>query len=137
MIDDLSRYHRQILLAGFGEAGQRKLAESTAVVIGCGALGTVIADTLARAGVVTPVDRQTRRFTNFNGRCSTTKTRATRRAEAAREAPRINSQVAVTAVVDDACGNVERTAGADVLPDGADNFETYLHNDCAVKHGIP
>ena len=146
MIDDLSRYHRQILLAGFGEAGQRKLAESTAAVIGCGALGTAIADTLARAGVgrLVLIDRDFVELTNLQRQVLYDEhdaRDALPKAEAARaRLQRINSQVAVTAVVDDVhAANVERlTAGADVLLDGVDNFETrYLVNDCAVKHGIP
>ena len=51
MSHDLDRYHRQMLLPGFGEDGQRKLLGSTALIVGCGALGTVIANMLARAGV--------------------------------------------------------------------------------------
>ncbi|MCE5283646.1 MAG: ThiF family adenylyltransferase, partial [Deltaproteobacteria bacterium] len=48
---DKERYARQILFPGIGEAGQRRLLGSRAVIIGCGALGTVIANTLARAGI--------------------------------------------------------------------------------------
>ena len=48
---DLDRYHRQILLPGIGEAGQRRLMGAHALVVGCGALGTMIIDALARAGV--------------------------------------------------------------------------------------
>src|SRR5690606_21007966 len=51
MTHDLTRYHRQMLLPGFGEDGQRRLAEAKVLVLGCGALGTVVADMLARAGV--------------------------------------------------------------------------------------
>ena len=45
------RYSRQILFSPIGKEGQKKLAESNAVIIGCGALGTVIATILVRAGV--------------------------------------------------------------------------------------
>src|SRR4051812_7839705 len=48
---NLDRYARQIRFAPFGESGQRKLLESRALVCGCGALGSVIANTLVRAGV--------------------------------------------------------------------------------------
>src|SRR5579871_3923354 len=51
MDESLSRYSRQILFAGMGEAGQRRLGESRVLLCGCGALGTVLAETLARAGV--------------------------------------------------------------------------------------
>jgi len=135
-----------MLLAGFGEAGQRKLQESTAVVLGCGALGTVIADMLARAGVghLVLVDRDFVELTNLQRQILFDEqdvTDALPKAEAAKlKLARINSQVEVTAIVDDANPtNIERLiAGAEVLLDGVDNFETrYLANDCAVKHGIP
>ena len=45
------KYSRQILFAGIGEAGQERLLESSAVLVGCGALGTVAANLLVRAGV--------------------------------------------------------------------------------------
>ena len=45
------RYSRQILFAGIGEAGQRRLLASRVAIVGCGALGTVLANLLVRAGV--------------------------------------------------------------------------------------
>ena len=143
---DFSRYHRQMLLPGFGEDGQRRLAESTAVVLGCGALGTVAADMLARAGVgrLIVIDRDYVELTNLQRQVlfdEADAAEALPKAEAARrKLARINSAVEVTAVVDDInAGNIERYAGgADVIVDGLDNFETrYLANDYAVKHGIP
>ncbi len=143
---DLSRYHRQMLLAGFGEAGQRKLGDATAVVLGCGALGTVVADMLARAGVgrLVLVDRDFVELTNLQRQVLFDErdiADALPKAEAAkRKLERVNSQIEVTAVVDDLnAANVERLVeGADVLLDGVDNFETrYVANDAAVKLGIP
>src|ERR1017187_8193411 len=46
-----ARYSRQILFAEIGEAGQKRLLESSAVIVGCGALGTALANLLVRAGV--------------------------------------------------------------------------------------
>ena len=67
MINDLVRYHRQMLLPGFGEEGQRRLAESTVLLLGCGALGSVAADLLARAGVghLIIIDRDFVELTNL------------------------------------------------------------------------
>src|ERR1039457_5313461 len=45
------RYSRQILVSEIGEAGQQRLLESSAVIVGCGALGTALANLLVRAGV--------------------------------------------------------------------------------------
>lgn len=143
---DLSRYHRQMLLPGIGEAGQRRLLDATALLLGCGALGTVIADMLARAGVghLVIVDRDFIEMTNLQRQVLFDEQDVADgipKAEAARrKIARINSQVEVTAVVDDINhSNIEKlAAGADILLDGLDNFETrYLANDCAVKHGIP
>src|SRR5216683_3141770 len=56
---DHERYSRQILFPGIGESGQRKLLASHVAIVGCGALGSFQAASLARAGVghLTIVDR--------------------------------------------------------------------------------
>ncbi len=58
-MEELDRYSRQTIFAGIGPEGQRKLAAGFAVVVGCGALGTVISSALVRAGVgrVRVIDR--------------------------------------------------------------------------------
>lgn len=146
MDNDLDRYHRQALLPGFGEDGQKQLRASTALILGCGALGSSAADLLARAGVgrLVIVDRDFVELTNLQRQVLFDErdvAEAMPKAEAARrKLARINSQVEVTAIVDDLSHrNIERhAAGADILVDGLDNFETrYLANDFAVKHGVP
>jgi adenylyltransferase/sulfurtransferase len=146
MSHDLARYHRQILLPGFGEDGQRQLLGSTALLLGCGALGSVAADMLARAGVghLVIIDRDFIELTNLQRQVLFDEgdvADAIPKAEAAkRKIAKINSQVQVTAIVDDINHtNIERFAdGVDVLVDGLDNFETrYLANDLAVKNGLP
>src|SRR5437016_9696118 len=47
----MDRYHRQTLLPQIGEAGQARLASSRVLLVGCGALGSVIAEQLVRAGI--------------------------------------------------------------------------------------
>jgi len=145
-MDEFARYQRQMLLAGFGAAGQRRLRDSTVLVLGCGALGSILAETLARAGVgrLVIADRDIVELTNLQRQVlfdEADVAAAVPKAEAARKRiAEINSDVTVTAVVDDVNqGNIERIAGgADLLVDGLDNFETrYLANDYAVKHGLP
>jgi len=139
-----------MLLPGFGEAGQRKLLGSTALVVGVGALGTVIVNMLARAGVghLVIVDRDFIEMTNLQRQVLFDESdveNAIPKAEAARrKIAKINSQVKVTAIVDDVNHtNIEKLAmevagRVDVIVDGVDNFETrFLANDVAVKHGIP
>ncbi len=152
MSQDLERYHRQMLLPGFGEEGQRKLLDAKVLVVGCGALGTVIANMLARAGVghLVIVDRDFIEITNLQRQILFDENdvkEAIPKAEAAkRKIAQINSQVKVDAVVDDVNHtNIEKLATGlpgvgkvDLIMDGVDNFETrYLANDVAVKHGIP
>ena len=51
MVFDTTRYSRQVRFGPIGEAGQEKLARSRVAIVGCGALGSVSALALARAGV--------------------------------------------------------------------------------------
>lgn len=142
---DFARYHRQIILPEIGEAGQRRLLASHAAVIGCGALGSCIADGLARAGVgrLTIVDRDLLELTNLQRQVLYDEQDLADnlpKAEAARRRlVRINSAISIDAIVDDVnASNVESIIGeAQVIVDGLDNFETrYLLNDVAVKRGI-
>ena len=59
MITMQSRYSRQVILQNIGEDGQKKLLSSSVAIVGCGALGTVAANNLARAGVgkISIIDR--------------------------------------------------------------------------------
>jgi molybdopterin-synthase adenylyltransferase len=144
--DPLQRYHRQMLLPGFGLSGQHRLLASTALILGCGALGTVSASMLARAGVghLIIVDRDFIDITNLQRQVLFDEqdiADGLPKAEAARrKIASINSQVRVTAVVDDINHRniLQLAAGADILIDGLDNFETrYLLNDFAVKYARP
>lgn len=146
MNDSLDRYHRQMLLPGLGRAAQQRLAGATVMIMGCGALGTVAADGLARAGVghLVIVDRDFVELTNLQRQVLFDEqdvAEALPKAEAARrKLARINSSIKVTAVVDDLnAGSFARhAAGADLLVDGLDNFEArYLANDYAVREGLP
>ena len=143
---DLSRYHRQTLLPGFGERGQEQLLGSRALILGCGALGTVSANLLARAGVghLVIADRDFIEPTNLQRQVLFDEPDVEQgipKAEAARQKiARINSQVKVTALIEDVNhANIQELArGCDVIVDGVDNFETrFLANDAAVKWGVP
>ena len=48
-----TRYSRQMRFAPLGEQGQAGILRSTVAIVGCGALGTVQAEILARAGIGT------------------------------------------------------------------------------------
>lgn len=146
MPDQYCRYHRQMLLDGFGPEGQNRLGRSHAVIVGCGALGCVSADHLARSGVgrLTLVDRDIVEMTNLQRQILYTEADAaagTPKAVAARDRlTQVNSSIEIEAVIADFnYRNAERLVNnADVIIDGLDNFETrFLINDLAVKLGIP
>lgn len=150
MSPDLSRYHRQMLLPGIGEDGQRRISSSHALLIGCGALGCAIADQLARAGVgtLTIVDRDIVELTNLQRQTlfdeSDAATGLPKAEAAAARLRRINSSIQIRPVVADfGHRNAETIALKDgprpaVVLDGTDNFMTrYLINDLCVKHSIP
>src|ERR1051325_1866094 len=136
------RYSRQILFPGIGERGQEALLRAHAVVVGCGALGTFHAAALARAGVgrLTVIDRDYVEPANLHRQWLFEESDAAealpKAAAAERRIARINSGIAIRGVVTDLTpSNVaEHLAGAGVLLDGTDNFETrYLINDFAVS----
>ena len=141
-----SRYSRQILFADIGIEGQQRLTENVAVILGCGALGTVHAEALCRAGVGTlriidrdfveesNLQRQTL-FTEDDARAVLPKAVA-----AQRRLGQINSEVRVEVLVADInANNIESLVqGAACVLDATDNFETrFLINDAAIKHQIP
>jgi molybdopterin/thiamine biosynthesis adenylyltransferase len=143
---NLDRYVRQIRYPRLGEAGQRRMAESRALVCGCGALGSMLAGTLVRAGVgsVRIVDRDFVETNNLQRQTLFDEQDVARglpKAIAAAEKLRAaNSQVEVEPIVADVDHtNIEELVdGVDVIVDGTDNFETrFLVNDAAVRHAIP
>ncbi len=140
------RYARQIIYPAIGEAGQRALGEARVLLVGCGALGTHIADTLVRAGVgfLRLVDRDFVELHNLQRQVlfdEDDPARGVPKALAAAEKlRRINSGITVEPIVDDAnAGNIAALLdGIDLIIDGTDNFETrYLLNDAAVSAGLP
>ncbi len=144
--DILDRYSRQTRFPALGEAGQRKLLESRVTICGCGALGTVLANHLVRAGVghIRIVDRDFIETHNLQRQILFDETDVAEnlpKAEAAaRKLRRINSSIDIEAVVTDIdhTNILDLVRDADLILDGTDNFETrYLINDAAVKLGKP
>jgi adenylyltransferase/sulfurtransferase len=140
------RYARQTALEPIGEAGQARLASSQIVVVGCGALGNVVASLMARAGVgrLTLIDRDLVEWSNLQRQLLFDEEHASvgapKAVAAAEQLRRANSDIEIVAVVRDLdADNAEMLlAGADLILDGTDNFETrYLINEAAVKAGCP
>jgi adenylyltransferase/sulfurtransferase len=140
------KYSRQMLFAGIGEEGQRSLLASSAVIVGCGAIGAAAAGLLVRAGVgrvrildrdfVEPsnLQRQTL-FDEDDARATLPKAVA-----AQRKLRAINGSVAVEGLVSDLNPHnaEELLTGFDLILDGTDNFETrFLVNDFSVHSAKP
>lgn len=142
----MTRYDRQARFAPLGEAGQQQLAQGRALVCGCGALGSVIAETLVRGGVgfVRIVDRDFPELNNLQRQVlfdeADVAAGLPKAIAAANKLRGINSEVTIEPVVADLTYlNIAELAGdVDVLVDGTDNFATrFLINDFAVKQGKP
>src|SRR6202043_2156289 len=140
------RYSRQILFTEIGEAGQQRLLESSAVLVGCGALGTALANLLVRAGLgrLRIVDRDFVEPSNLQRQTLFEESdahEALPKAVAAEPRLRaINSGIAVEGIVADVGPkNAEDLLrGFPLILDGTDNFETrFLLNDAAIHLGVP
>lgn len=142
----MNRYHRQTLLPQIGPEGQRKIAAARVAIVGCGALGTVSADLLVRAGVgfVRLIDRDLVELTNLQRQTLYTEAdvaeQAPKAVAAERALRRVNSSVTIEGVVTDVhSGNIRKLiADVDLVLDGLDNADTrYLINDACVEAGKP
>jgi molybdopterin-synthase adenylyltransferase len=144
------RYHRQRILGQIGEAGENRLRGARALLIGCGALGSSLAELLVRAGVgfLRVVDRDLVELSNLQRQVlfdqEDARQELPKSVAAARRLGQINSTVHVEPIVADFhAGNAAELAGVesrrvDLILDGSDNVSTrYLINDLAVKYSIP
>ncbi|QEG00047.1 Molybdopterin-synthase adenylyltransferase [Stieleria maiorica] len=138
------RYARQRQFAPIGAQGQQRIEQAEVAVLGCGALGTVAAELLCRAGVgqIRIVDRDVVEWTNLQRQSlfdSEDARQGASKAEAAcRRLRQINDQVKLTPIVTDVhAGNIESVLdGAQLVIDATDNFGIrFLLNDWALATG--
>jgi adenylyltransferase/sulfurtransferase len=143
---NLERYSRQVRFAPIGAAGQQRLGDSTVLVLGCGALGSAIANTLVRSGVGTVriVDRDFVEESNLQRQLlfdeADAAAGAPKAIAAAEKLRAINSQITIEPHVADVTRHnlPQLAAGVQLIIDGTDNFETrLLLNDYAVREGVP
>jgi adenylyltransferase/sulfurtransferase len=139
-----SRYARHILLPEIGEEGQRRLEASSALVVGCGGLGSTLSQILVRAGIgaLEVIDGDAVEVSNLHRQILYDEDDAAggrHKAEvAAEKLARMNSNVRVRGRrIRLEAGNAESlVADVDIVLDGADNVETrYVLNDACVKLG--
>jgi len=142
----IDRYARQTLFGPIGKQGQERLQASTVTIIGCGALGTALANNLCRAGVghLVIADRDYIELNNLQRQILFDEEDITRRLPkaiaAAEKLRRINSETTIEPLVEDinADGIEALVEDTDLVLDATDNFETrYLLNDVCVKYDRP
>jgi molybdopterin-synthase adenylyltransferase len=145
-LSHLDRYSRQMLFLPIGPEGQAKLHEARVAIVGMGALGTVLANHMVRAGVgfVRLIDRDFVETSNLQRQMLYDEADAAgsspKAVAAAARLRAANSQVAVEPVVADlnATNAEELLTDVQLILDGTDNFAVrFLINDVSLKHGIP
>jgi molybdopterin/thiamine biosynthesis adenylyltransferase len=142
----MNRYAKQVLFEPLGQQGQDRLARSRVLIVGLGALGSTLANHLARAGVgfLRLSDRDFVELDNLQRQVlydeEDVRANLPKAAAAASRLKRINSGIEIEPRVCDVnYSNAEDLArDVDLVLDGTDNFETrFLLNDACVKLGRP
>ena len=152
------RYIRQEIFSEIGIKGQEKIRKSTCVIVGLGALGSVSAELLARAGIgkLILIDRDIVELSNLQRQSLFDESDVGKpKALAAKEKlNKINSEVKIDFFIDDLNSNninkiisinkknnkitKNRKNTVDLILDCTDNLETrFLINDFSIKNKIP
>ncbi len=143
---DEERYSRQVRFGQVGTVGQERLAAARVAVVGCGALGSVVAMALVRAGVgfLRLIDRDVPEVSNLPRQVlfdeADVAAGLPKVVAAARHLGRINGAATIEpAVADLTAANAARLlGGVDLLVDGTDNFAArFLLNEFACREGLP
>ena len=143
---DPDRYSRQVRFAPLGADGQSRLAGARVAIVGCGALGSIVAMTLVRAGVgfMRIIDRDVPELSNLPRQVlfdeADVVAGVPKAAAAAAHLRRINSAAQIEPVIADLTPANAATllGGVDVIVDGTDNFAArFIINEYACRHGIP
>ncbi|MFM7185471.1 MAG: ThiF family adenylyltransferase [Planctomycetota bacterium] len=143
---DAERYSRQTRFAPLGPEGQGRLAAARVAVVGCGALGSVVAMALTRAGVgfLRLIDRDLPQLSNLPRQVlfdeADVRAGLPKAVAAAGALQRINAATTIEPAVEDltATNAAALLHGVGVIVDGTDNFETrFLVNEVACRVGLP
>lgn len=141
---EIKRYSRHLILPEVGMAGQLRLKQSSALVVGAGGLGNPLLQYLAAAGVgrLGIVDFDTIDLTNLQRQVMYgTKDVGRKKLEVAKERvqainPNVDVQAYESRLTSENALDILRDY--DVVIDGTDNFPTrYLVNDASVLLGKP
>ncbi len=143
---DFSRYDRQWRVPQIGKEGQAKLQKACAAVVGLGALGSVSANLLVRAGVgrVVLIDRDFPEMNNLQRQTlydeKDLALNLPKAVLARQKLADVNRDIQIDAFASDLNPETigDMLAGVNIVIDGTDNYETrYLLNDYALKNRIP
>ena len=141
---DFKRYSRQIPMPEIGDRGQRKLLESSALVIGTGGLGSVLLYCLAGAGVgkigimdddTVSISNLNRQFLHYEDDIGTLKVNS-----AIKKLRAFNSSVCFSPIPEKlTAGNADRLIPEyDITILAVDSIATrYIVNDACCAHGKP
>jgi molybdopterin-synthase adenylyltransferase len=141
-----ARYSRQIRFAPIGAEGQARISRARVALIGAGALGSVAAELLVRAGLgfIRIIDRDFVELSNLQRQSLYDEDDVQRNLPKAVAAQaklrRINSTVQIEAIVDDVNPSTveDYIEDVDLVLDALDNFETrFVVNDACAKHSRP
>lgn len=138
------RYHRQLILKAFGEAGQQRLLDARVLVVGAGGLGCPVLQYLVGAGVgyIGVIDDDRVSLSNLHRQplYSADDIGLPKASVAVEKMRALNPDICINAFP----FRLTNTLCADLFPgytlviDGTDNFATrYMINDAAVLLGIP
>ncbi len=142
----MERYSKQVLFSEIGEEGQKRLNDAKVVIIGCGALGTVVANNLARSGVgyIRIVDRDYIELSNLQRQIlfdeEDIENNLPKVIAAEYKLKKINSSITMDSIIKDV--NSSNIVGIckdmDLILDATDNLNIrYLINDVSIKLNIP
>ncbi|MCS7215638.1 MAG: HesA/MoeB/ThiF family protein [Thermodesulfovibrio sp.] len=141
---DFLRYHRQMLIDGWGEEGQKKLKNSTVFIAGAGGLGSPVSIYLAVAGIgkIIICDFDNVEMTNLNRQIlhSNTRIGINKALSAKITLNGINPNVEVVPITEkiNEANAFEIVGDAQIILDCMDNLETrYILNEVAIKKKIP
>jgi adenylyltransferase/sulfurtransferase len=142
--EQIERYSRHILLKEVGVEGQRRLLNSSALVVGAGGLGSPIIQYLAAAGVgrIGIVDGDVVELSNLQRQVvhGTADVGRSKAVSAAEFIGALNPDCRAEVIAERlTAGNTRQFVGGyDVVLDGSDNFPTrFLVSDACWLEGVP
>lgn len=140
------RHARQVRFAPISTGGQRRIEAARVLLVGCGALGGHLAQSLVRAGIgeLRLVDRDTVEETNLPRQVLFTAAHALAKTPKALASVEALAPIGARTLLAPRVAHLdarlldELGAGVDLVLDGTDNLETrYLLNDWCVSRGVP